>query len=276
MAQNPLKAYEDIEFLNSDVCRAIRLQLEMLKPDVVMKREGIESTIVVFGSARLLSPQEAEHQLSECQKALAKSPEDPKAKSCLRQAERLVRQSHYYAVAREFSALASKECQEPDGCRCVVVTGGGGGVMEAANRGAADAGAKSIGLNITLPHEQAPNPYISEGLSFQFHYFSIRKMHFLMRAKAMCAFPGGFGTMDELFEALTLIQTGKVQRMPIVLFGREFWEQFLDWNVLVDRGLIDECDLALFRYCETAAEGWDHIRSFGHGVEPSTGSGKSS
>ena len=276
MAQVPLKAYEDVEFLKSDVCRAVRLQLEMLKPEVTMQAEGIESTIVVFGSARLLSPEKAESQLSECQKALAASPDDPKTRSLVRRSEGMVRQSHYYAVAREFSALVSRECQRLGACQCVVVTGGGGGIMEAANRGAVDASAKSIGLNITLPHEQTPNPYISEGLSFQFHYFSIRKMHFLMRAKAMCAFPGGFGTMDELFEALTLIQTGKVQRMPIVLFGREFWEQFLDWSVLVERGLIDECDLGLFQYCETAAEAWDHILSFSPGIVLSSGSGDSS
>ncbi len=262
MSEAHLKAYEDIEFLKSDVCRAIRLQLEFLKPDAVMDRLGVRSTIVVFGSARVPCPSEAARRLAEAEKAEREHPDDPARREALRVARAHSAQSHYYDLAREFSALASRHCQR-SGCReFVVITGGGGGLMEAGNRGASEVGAVSIGLNITLPFEQIPNPYITPELSFQFHYFSIRKMHFLRRARALCAFPGGFGTMDELFEALTLIQTHKIPRIPVVLFGTEFWSDIVHWESFVQRGLISPGDLKLFHMSDNAVEGWNHIRQF--------------
>lgn len=260
----PLKAYEDIEFLKSDACRTARLQLEFLKADVAMREHRIESTLVIFGSARVPSPEAAVAELALAEEAAQAAPGCPSAASRLRLARIMAEQSHYYAVAQELAEMVSRFGQSPAcGARqMVVITGGGGGIMEAGNRGAHVAGAKSIGLNITLPHEQHPNPYSSEELTFQFHYFSIRKMHFLLRAKALCAFPGGFGTLDELFEALTLIQTGKIRRMPVVLFGESFWNRVVNWQELADRGMIAQEDLSLFSICETASEGWERICEF--------------
>lgn len=262
MADLQLKAYEDIAFLKSDVCRAVRLQLEFLKPDSVMDRLGVRSTIVVFGSARIPCPAEGARRVAEAERALRADPADPARVEALRVAKALHEQSHYYDLAREFTALASQQCQR-SGCReFVVITGGGGGIMEAGNRGAHDVGAVSIGLNISLPFEQIPNPYITPELSFQLHYFSIRKMHFLKRARALCAFPGGFGTMDELFETLTLIQTRKIGRIPVVLFGTEFWKDIVQWPAFVRRGLISESDLGLLHLSDNAVEGWNYIRQF--------------
>jgi len=257
-----LKAYEDVEFLRSDVCRAVRLQLEFLKPDAAMDRLGVRSTIVLFGSARIPCPATASLRLAEAEEALRESPADPDRQEAVRLARALQEQSHYYDTAREFAALASRHCQCAACRELVVVTGGGGGIMEAGNRGAHDVGAVSIGLNISLPFEQAPNPYITPELSFQLHYFSIRKMHFLKRARALCAFPGGFGTMDELFETLTLIQTGKIPRIPVVLFGREFWQDIVNWDAFVRRGLISPHDVELFHLSDRALDGWNHIRRF--------------
>jgi hypothetical protein len=177
-------------------------------------------------------------------------------------AREMVHLSHYYDVAREFARIVSQCSQDGGKCEYVIMTGGGGGIMEAGNRGAADAQAKSVGLNISLPMEQQPNPYVTPELCFEFHYFSIRKMHFLLRAKALCGFPGGYGTLDELFETLTLISTKKICRIPVVLFGREFWEEIVNWRALVRRGVISPEDLELFTYCETAAEGWRLIQDF--------------
>jgi len=258
----PLKAYEDLAFLRSDTCRAVRLQLEWLKPDAAMDEQKIESTIVLFGSARTLPPEQAQERLAVARRDLAKAPESSTAKTAVAVAERHVAQSHFYQIAHDFAALVSKSCQCEQCRQFVIVTGGGGGIMEAGNRGAAQVGGRSIGLNITLPFEQAPNPYITEELSFQFHYFSVRKMHFLKRAKALVALPGGFGTMDELFEALTLIQTHKISPIPVVLFGRDFWEQLINWNLFVNEGLISPDDLDLIRFCETAEEAWEYIQDF--------------
>lgn len=260
--ESVIKAYEDLSFLRSDTCRAVRLQLEWLKPETVMDERNIESTLVLFGSARTLSPEKAGEKLALAREDLTAEPDSSEGRANVQMAERRLAQSHYYQIAREFAALVSKACQSGTCRKFVIVTGGGGGIMEAGNRGAHDVGAESVGLNITLPFEQDPNPYISPGLSFQFHYFSIRKMHFLKRAKALVAFPGGFGTMDELFEALTLIQTHKIQPMPVVLFGRDFWEQLINWDLFVEEGLICPEDLDLFRFCDTAQEGWDYIRHF--------------
>jgi len=257
-----LKAYEDIQFLKSDECRPVRLQLELLKPEVTMREQGIHSTIVLFGSARIPSPDEARTRLEAAERAQDASPGDRAAERALRTARHMLEQSRYYTVARDFARIVSGRCQIEGRYEYVIITGGGGGIMEAGNRGAHDVGAKSIGLNISLPFEQKPNPYIADDLCFYFHYFSIRKMHFLLRAKAMCAFPGGFGTMDELFEALTLIQTGKIRRIPVILFGREFWEQFVNWEFLSERGLISPEDPDIFRYCDTAEEAWQAIEEF--------------
>ncbi len=257
-----IKAYEDTDFLKTDACRAIRLQLEFLRPDTIMAAHRIRSTIVLFGSARIPAPDIATAQLENAATQLAANPDDPALTAALRTAEARFKLSHYYQIAREFAAIVSRVSQDAHGCEFVITTGGGGGIMEAGNRGAYDVGAKSVGLNISLPFEQRPNPYIPENLTFHFHYFSIRKMHFLKRAKALCCFPGGYGTMDELFECLTLIQTKKIPLMPVVLFGREFWEKTVNWQNFADMELICPEDLKLVHYCETAQEAWDYIREF--------------
>ena len=260
-----LRASEDNEFLLSGVCRGIRLELEYLKTELAFDSMEVQSTFVLFGSARTLPPDVAKKRLDEAEAALKANPDDASLKMAVRKAESLVYQSKYYQAARDFAALVTRECQSRDLDpinRFVVVTGGGGGIMEAGNRGASDAGGVSGGLNITLPFEQHPNEYITPELSFLFHYFCIRKMHFLKRAKALAAFPGGFGTMDELFEALTLIQTKKMARIPVLLYGREFWDKLINWEVFIENGMISPEDLNLFTYCETAQDGWQAIKDF--------------
>lgn len=259
-----LKAFEDVDFLKSPACRSIRLQLEFLKPDLAMDLYQIESTFVIFGSARTKDPEVARDNLQAAMKYLSEHPGSPEALAAVNRAEDDVKASHYYQVARDLAATATRESQKQDGTdkTFVVITGGGGGIMEAGNRGAADAGGISAALDIVLPFEQHPNPYITPGLSFMLHYFSIRKMHFLKRAKVLACFPGGFGTMDELFEALTLIQTHKIPQIPVLLYGREFWEKLINWEFFVERGLISPGDTDIFTYCETAQEGWDAIQKF--------------
>jgi uncharacterized protein (TIGR00730 family) len=254
-----IPADKDTEFLQRDELRPIRIGLELLKPELIQNEENIQSTIVVFGSARLQEPTAARQALKKAEEALAQASRDLVCQRNVAIAKRQLELAKYYDVAREFSRLVSSTCQIDGHCDYVIVTGGGPGIMEAANRGAADVNAKSIGLNITLPHEQHPNPYITPRLSFQFRYFAIRKMHFLIRAKALVAFPGGFGTLDELFETLTLLQTGKSQSVIVVLVGRDFWERLINWQFLVDCGLIAQADLGLFHYAETAQEAWDLI-----------------
>lgn len=254
-----IPADRDTEFLQRDELRSVRIGLELLKPELIQREQGIRSTIVVFGSARLPEPSEAREQLRKA-KLVAAGASDHSVHKRMEIAERQLALSKYYDVAREFGRLVSSSCQVDGRCDYVIVTGGGPGIMEAANRGASDIGAKSLGLNITLPHEQHPNPYITPGLNFQFRYFAIRKMHFMLRAKALVAFPGGFGTLDELFETLTLLQTGKTKDVIVVLVGREFWERLIDWSLLVDSGLIAQEDLQLFRFAETAQEAWTLIR----------------
>jgi uncharacterized protein (TIGR00730 family) len=253
------RADHDVEFLNRAELRPSRLQLELLKAELIQQDEGIQSTIVVFGSARLLPRAEAETRLAQAEQALSVRPDDPALQRAVSVARRRVTLSPYYDEARAFGRLVSSVCQVDGKCEYVVVTGGGPGIMEAANRGASDVGAKSIGMNITLPHEQLPNSYITPSLCFQFRYFAVRKMHFLIRAKALVAFPGGFGTLDELFEVLTLLQTGKVAGRTVVLVGRAFWDRLINWSVLVDEGLIAPADLRLFHYAETAQEAWEII-----------------
>jgi uncharacterized protein (TIGR00730 family) len=240
-------AFTDTEFLLREELRPIRLQLELLKPELVQDEQGVEATIVIFGSARILAPDVAEIELDA-----ARAGGDPQA---LRIAQTRVAMSRYYEEARRFSAIVttrSATLAKP----LYVVTGGGPGIMEAGNRGAFEIGGKSVGLNIVLSHEQIPNRYITPELCFQFHYFALRKMHFLMRAVALVCFPGGFGTLDELFEVLTLKQTGKSRMRPILLFGREFWTRLIDFDLLVDTGMISPEDVHLFRFVETAEEAW--------------------
>lgn len=254
-----IPADRDTEFLQRDELRSVRLGLELLKPELIQTEEGIGSTIVVFGSARLKEPNAAQQELQKAEAEAASAPHDAIHRHNLAIAKRQLELSKFYAIAREFGRLVSSTCQIGGHCDYVIVTGGGPGIMEAANRGATDVKAKSIGLNITLPHEQHPNPYITPRLSFQFRYFAIRKMHFLLRAKALVAFPGGFGTLDELFETLTLLQTGKTDRVVVVLVGREFWDRLINWQLLVECGLISQHDLELFHYAETAKEAWEII-----------------
>ena len=254
-------AYRDVDFLLRPEMRAARLELELLKPDLYLRENNVRSTIVVFGSTRLREPTAAAQRLEELQKDLAKAPGDRRRQRAVAQAERLLERSHYYEIAREFARLVSNNCQIEGQCDYVIVTGGGPGIMEAANRGAYDVGAKSVGLNIRLPREQQPNPYITPELCFQFHYFAMRKLHFLLRAKALVAFPGGFGTLDELFDALTLRQTGRMQAIPIILVGREYWRQVIDFQFLTDQGTVADEDLDLIEYAETAAEAWQIIRA---------------
>ena len=254
-----IPADRDTEFLQREELRSVRIGLELLKPELIQREQGIQSTIVVFGSARLQEPAGAQKALRLAREEAARAPNDQALQQQVAIAQRRLSLSTYYEVAREFSRLVSSTCQIDGRCDYVVVTGGGPGIMEAANRGAADVNAKSIGLNITLPHEQHPNPYVTPELSFQFRYFAIRKMHFLIRAKALVAFPGGFGTLDELFETLTLLQTGKTANVMVVLVGRDFWERLINWQFLVESGLISKIDLELFHYAETAQEAWDVI-----------------
>jgi uncharacterized protein (TIGR00730 family) len=240
-------AFADAEFLLREEMRPVRMQLELLKPEMIQDEQGIQSTIVMFGSARVVPPETAQQLL-----ALAREAGDEQA---LKRAEMQVRMSHYYEEARRFAALVttrSRSLETP----LYVVTGGGPGIMEAGNRGAHEVGGRSIGLNIVLVHEQEPNRYITPELCFQFHYFGLRKMHFLMRSIALVCFPGGYGTLDELFEMLTLIQTGKSRRRPILLFGREFWTALINFDLLVETGMIAAEDVGLFQFVETAEEAW--------------------
>ncbi len=249
-------AFQDPDFLLRDALRSVRLQLELLKPELILQEQHIESTVVIFGSARIVDPETAEARLVSAQAKYRKNKNDPLLAQKVEIARHALENSRYYDEARILGHLISSNTGKD---KLVVITGGGPGIMEAANRGAHEAGMPSIGMNIVLPHEQAPNPYITPDLNFQFHYFAIRKMHLLMRAKSLVVFPGGFGTLDELFEILTLIQTGKVQPIPVLLFGKSYWERIINFNVLVEEGTINAQDLELFSYVETAEEAWEMI-----------------
>jgi len=257
-----LLAENDTEFLKRPGLRPLRLQLELLKPEMIQVEHDITSTIVVFGGTRIVETREAEDRLAAARRALQDAPHDPALVQRVQIAERVLAKAHYYDQARELGRIVSSACQVHGRCDFVIVTGGGPGIMEAANRGAFDIGAKSIGYNVTLPMEQRPNAYITPSLCFQFHYFAIRKMHFLLRAKALVAFPGGFGTLDELFETLTLIQTKKIKPLPVLLYGREFWERVVDFELLADAGMISPEDTKLFHYVETPEQAWGLIRDF--------------
>jgi hypothetical protein len=249
-------AFQDPEFLLREELRPVRFQLELLKPEMLLDEAGIGSTLVIYGSARIPRPEEAD--------ALVAAAADAATRKI---AERLKAKTWCYDEARKLAFLASSCGIEKDGRRdFVVCSGGGPSIMEAANRGAADAGKESIGLNIVLPHEQAPNDYVTPSLSFQFHYFALRKMHFLLRARAVAIFPGGFGTFDEFFELLTLVQTGKMERLPILLFGRDFWTRIINFEALAEEGTISPYDLDLFTMTDSADEAWAHIQQF-YGLE---------
>ena len=245
-------AFQDTEFLLRPDLRPVRFQLELLKPELLMNEAKIGSTFVFYGSARIPEPSLAD--------ALVAGATDDHQRAI---AERLKAKSHYYEVARELARLASSWEPEEDGERhFVVCSGGGPSIMEAANRGAVEAGVETLGLNIVLPHEQLPNRYVTPDLSFQFHYFALRKMHSLLRARAVAVFPGGYGTFDEFFETLTLIQTGKVRPLPVLLFGKEFWTRVVNFDALVDEGVIAPHDLDIFHWCENAAEAWNFVQRF--------------
>jgi uncharacterized protein (TIGR00730 family) len=249
------QADQDVDFLNRDEVRGNRLELDYLKAELLLEQHSVRDTIVVFGGTRIREAAAVQRQIDALRTAQAASPDRADIARRLEIAERLLAKSHYYDVAREFGSLVSSQRHD-----LVIVTGGGPGIMEAANRGAYDIGAKSIGLNIHLPHEQYPNPYITPDLCFRFHYFAIRKLHFLLRAKALVAFPGGYGTLDELFETLTLVQTRTIEPVPVVLVGESYWRQVFSVDFLVDEGVIDPEDRELFWYAETAREIWQGIQ----------------
>ncbi|MDD5030567.1 MAG: TIGR00730 family Rossman fold protein [Rhodoferax sp.] len=246
-------AFADPEFLLRREARGIRIQLEMLKPDLDQTEQGVHNTVVVFGSARFVSPEQAQDQL-------ARAGDNPQAQAV---AQRQVRNARHYDQARQFARLvADYSANQTPEQRLYICTGGGPGIMEAANRGAHEAGAPTIGLNIALPHEQHANPYVTPSLSFKFHYFAMRKMHFMMRAKALVAFPGGFGTLDELFEVITLVQTKKAQPVPIVLFGSAYWQRLINVEAMIEEGVIAPEDLHLFHYVDEPQTAWDIIARF--------------
>ncbi|MDR2643505.1 MAG: TIGR00730 family Rossman fold protein [Planctomycetaceae bacterium] len=265
-------AYHDADFITDDEMRSIRLQLEVAKPDVFMRRLGIRSTVIVFGSARIVSREKAQSRLHEVLLRSSELPDSAELREEVYRAETAVELSEFYESAREFARTVSEANLEREHNNTagetahdyVICTGGGPGIMEAANRGAYEVGALSVGLNIQLPYEQKPNPYISQGLCFQFHYFAIRKLHFMLRAKALVTYPGGFGTFDEMFEALTLRQTQRMQPIPIIIFGEEFWRKIINFDHLVKTGVIERSDLELFHFTDSPREAWNIIKSF-HG-----------
>jgi len=254
-----LQADEDVDFLHHDATRGNRLHVDYLKAELGLREHGIAHSVVVFGSTRIPDPAAALQALEKAREELKRNPQDPALLRRAKTQERIVEKSRYYTVAQEFSGGFGDQSSRRENDRIAIVTGGGPGVMEAANRGAYLAKGKSVGLNITLPKEQRPNPYLTPGLCFRFHYFALRKLHFMHRARALVAFPGGFGTFDELFEALTLVQTGKIKPLPIILVGKSYWTQAVNFDFLVDEGVITLEDVDLFTYAETAKDIREHI-----------------
>lgn len=265
-SQTYLLAEKDTEWLRDATMRPVRMQLELQKTEVLLEREGIKSTVVVFGGTQIVPQEEAEEKLAKAKAEVAATPDDHKVQRNLIRAEARMKNTHFYNECRDFAKLVSGQCQIDGKCEYVVTTGGGPGVMEAGNRGAFEIGAKSIGLNIELPHEQEPNPYITPELCFQFHYFAMRKFHFILRAAALVVFPGGFGTLDELFNCLCLRQTGRMQAIPIILYGKAYWDSVINFQSLADEGVIADDHLDLISYAETPEEAWQIIAKF-HGVE---------
>ncbi len=254
----------DTDFFQSEEMRPVRMQLELLKPELALKEERVNSTIVVFGGTQIVEKEHAKILLGRAEDKLAQDPKCSRRLRAVDRAKKAVENASFYDAAREFGKLVTKENRSKDGQphEYVITTGGGPGIMEAANQGAYEAGGKSMGLNITLPAEQAPNPYITPSLCFQFHYFAIRKMHFLLRAKALVVFPGGFGTLDELFDALTLRQTHRMQEIPIILFSKDYWTQVINFDFLKNEGVIEDKDLDLIDFAETASDAWKIISRF--------------
>jgi uncharacterized protein (TIGR00730 family) len=255
-------AYLDPDFMLRKDLRPLRFQLELLKPDLILEEHGIDATVVVFGSARVPNHEGAEAAMQAAEAALTGDPENHELKRTLAISRRLATHARGYAAARRFGQLAAAFSKANPGRELTIVTGGGPGIMEAANRGAFESGAQTAGLNIVLPHEQAPNPYLTPELSFQFYYFALRKMHFLMRARALVAFPGGFGTLDELFETLCLIQTGKSRRMPVLLYDSAFWTRLINFEMLVEEGMISPADLDLFQFVDDADEAFRIVADY--------------
>ena len=253
------RADQDVDFLERDEAHGLRLHLDYLKPELLLKEQGVHHTVVVFGSTRITEPATAQHRVDLLAQQLQQHPHDSAIQRKLGVARRILENSRYYDDAKEFGRLVAESGTGTLDNRLVVITGGGPGIMEAANRGAFEAGAKTVGLNIDLPLEQFPNPYISPELCFRFRYFALRKMHFLQRARALVAFPGGFGTMDELFETLTLIQTRTIKPVPVVLIGSRYWKRAVDFDFLLDEGVIDSEDRDCFWFAETAREAWQGI-----------------
>lgn len=253
---------EDTEFLSRDELRPVRLLLELLKPEIIFAEENIVSTVVVFGGTQIVDRFRAEQRLRRAEEALAVYPENPSLSREVDVSRKILAKCHYYDRAREFARIVAAEAAKEPNYNYVIVTGGGPGIMEAANRGAFESGGKTAGLNITLPSEQRPNPYLSPSLSFRFRYFALRKMHFLLRAKALVIFPGGFGTLDELMDALTLRQTHRMQEIPIILFGKEYWDRVVDFQFMADEGTIDDRHLELIQYTDDPAEAWRLIITF--------------
>ena len=254
-------AYEDIGLLNRNEMRGVRMLLEITKPDLILEENKILSTIIIFGGASIAEESKTKEKIDDIKKLIKKNPSSVLLKRNLNRLENLLSMSHYYQSAREFSKLASINNQSKSCNSHVIVTGGGPGIMEAANRGAFEANCKSIGLNISLPNEQIPNAFITPGLCFKFNYFALRKIHFVMRSIGAVFFPGGFGTLDELFELLTLRQTGMKNKIPIILFGRKYWDKIINFEYLADLGLISDEHLNLFEYADTASEAWEIIKS---------------
>lgn len=255
-----LLAYDDKDFLQRDEMRAVRMMLELNKPELTLNEYDIEHTVVVFGSARISDPEAAQAAFDAARQSLDKDLDNKHLQKQLSICKKQLDYVHYYQEARELAKIITSESRKLAMPSLHVITGGGPGIMEAANRGANDVGGRSIGLNIVLPHEQYPNPYITPELCFRFHYFAMRKMHFLMRAQALVVFPGGFGTLDELFETLTLVQTGKVKDLPILLFGKAYWNKIINFEAMVEEGMIDAENLDLFVIVESAQEAWEHIK----------------
>lgn len=258
-------AYKDLDFIASDDLRPVRLHLELLKPEKLMEEAGIKSSVVVFGGTQVQSKEQADARVAEAKAKLAANADDAEAQRELVRANNVLKKSRYYEECREFARLVTEYNKQHRDGEFFIKTGGGPGIMEAGNRGAYEAGGKSMALNITLPFEQTPNSYITPGLCFQFNYFAIRKMHFLLRAKGIVCFPGGFGTLDELFTVLTLRQTGRMQEVPIILYGKDYWDGIIDFQFLADQAVISDSHLKLFQYTETPEETWQVIRDF-HGV----------
>lgn len=255
----------DIDFLKRSENRPLRMQLELLKTETLLRENKVDSTIVVFGGTQIVERERAELVLEAAREAARKSPKDPQLARAVERAESVLAKSHFYEDAREFSRIVSEHGQRDGRRKFVIMTGGGPGIMEAANRGAFEIGAKSIGLNIDLPHEQEPNPYITPELCFRFHYFAMRKFHFVLRAAALVLFPGGFGTLDELFEILCLRQTARMQQIPIILYSRKYWDSIINFQQLTNEGAVADDDLKLIDYAETPAEAWQIIAKF-HGL----------